>query len=125
MNDEKQPASGNIRSALNILAELRAGQVVTELSAAIHDAVAAVNQHDKKAVVILRLSIAPASEAKLVERSIIFTPEIESKLPTETPDSTLFFIDADGNPSRTVERRQPDLGFKVAESGSSNAGTGD
>lgn len=38
---------GNIRSAMTILPELRAGQAITELSAAIHDAVAAVREHNR------------------------------------------------------------------------------
>lgn len=113
-SDNQQGSTGNIRSALNILAELRGGQVVTELSAAIHDAVSAVREHEKKAVVTLKITIAPSSEQRLVEPAIIIVPEIESKLPTETPDATLFFIDGDGNPSRNVERKQPDLGFTVA-----------
>lgn len=105
---------GNIRSAMTILPELRAGQAITELSAAIHDAVAAVREHNKAAVVTLKVTIAPSSEERLVEPVIVMRAEVDTKLPKEVPDSTIFFVDAEGNPTRHTERKQPELGFTVA-----------
>jgi hypothetical protein len=118
-----QTAAGNIRSAINIIAELRGGQVVTEMSAAIHDAVAAVREHNKKATVTLTLVIAPASNQQLREPAITIVPEVDAKLPEAPGDATLFFVDSDGNPSRNIEKKQPDLGFRAAEQ--SAAGNGD
>lgn len=116
--DTKQyNAGGNIRSVMTILPELRAGQLITELSAAIHDAVAAVTQHNKSATVLLKVTIAPSEKNdRLVEPVLIVTGEVESKLPKEVPQATVFFVDADGNPSRQAEKRQPDLGFSIASS---------
>ncbi len=106
--------SGNIRSALNVLAELRGGQVVTEASAALHDALASVKEHNKAATVTITLKIAPLSEARTVERPIEITAEISSKLPKAEPPATMFFIDEDGNPTRNPQPREPELGFSVA-----------
>lgn len=114
---------GNIRSAMTILPELRAGQVITELSAAIHNAVAAVKQHNKAATVSLKITIAPSEKNdRLVEPVLIVTGEVESKLPKEVPQATVFFVDADGNPSREAEKRQPDLGFSIASDRKTNEG---
>jgi hypothetical protein len=105
----------NIRSAMTILPELRAGQVITELSAAVHDAIAAVSEHNKDAVVTLKITVAPSSKEKLKEPVIIMRAEVESKLPKEVPDATIFFVDDEGNPTRNANARpQQDLGFTVA-----------
>ena len=84
MSEDRKPY-GVIRSAMVILPELRDGQVVTELSGAIHDALAAVRQHNKAAEVILRVKIEPATEQRLVEAPIAMTATIETKLPKEVP----------------------------------------
>jgi hypothetical protein len=103
----------NIRSALSILAELREGQVVTEMSGAIHDALAAVHEHGKDAVVIVRIKIKPFTKQNLAEPAITMTVEVEKKLPKEVPPSTLFFIGEDGNPQRSPVR-QREMPFSVA-----------
>lgn len=113
--------SENIRSATVILTELRDGQVITELSGAIHDALAAVKEHNKPAEVVLRVKIAPFNETKLVEPAITMTAEVEKKLPKEVPPSTIFFLNDDGNPQRNPAR-QDKLPFTVAAQPSNNGG---
>jgi hypothetical protein len=103
----------NIRSATSILTELRDGHVITELSGAIHDALAAVKEHNKAAEVILHIRIAPFSKTQLVEPAITMTAEVEKKLPKEVPPSTIFFLSEDGNPQRNPERQQS-MTFGVA-----------
>lgn len=104
---------GNIRSATSILTELRDGQVITEMSGAIHDALAAVKEHGKEAEVILRVKIKPFTNQNLVDPAITMTAEVEKKLPKEIPPSTLFFIADDGNPQRNPVRQQQ-MAFGVA-----------
>lgn len=118
MNEERKPY-GVIRSAMVILPELRDGQVVTELSGAIHDALAAVRQHNKAAEVILRVKIEPATEQRLVEAPIAMTATIETKLPKEVPPGTIFFVDESGNPTRQMQRQQQ-MPFGVAPSNTAN-----
>lgn len=112
-------SDSNIRSATSILTELRDGMVITELSGAIHDALAAVKEQGKAAEVLLRIKIAPFTETKLVEPAITMTAEVERKLPKEVPPSTLFFIGDDGNPQRNPAR-QKTMPFEVASSNNSN-----
>lgn len=103
----EEKSSKSIRSAMTILPELREGQVITQLSAAIHDALAAVKEHNKGAEVVLRIRIDPfKATAKLVEPAVTITADVDSKLPKEVPPSTLFFISDDGNPERNPQRQQ-------------------
>lgn len=106
----------NTRSATAILAEIRDGRAVLELSAEIHKAIEAVKQHGKAAKVTLELTIAPLNKGAehLVEAPLTFTAEIDSKLPQPDPEKTLFFVDTDGNPTRNPAERQQGLNLTVA-----------
>ncbi len=83
------------------------------MSAAVHDALAAVREYDKPAEVVLRLKITPFTKQNLVDPAITIVAEVERKLPKEVPASTLFFIGEDGNPQRTPVR-QHEMPFGVA-----------
>lgn len=111
---------GNIRSATSILVELRDGQVITEMSGAIHDALAAVKEHGKEAEVVLRIKVKPFTNQNLAEPAITMTAEVEKKLPKEVPPATLFFLGEDGNPQRNPARQQQ-MPFGVAPSASTAA----
>lgn len=106
-----------VRSSLQILSEVRDGQVAAELSNAIHDATAAVKEFGKKATVTVELTIAPlrGGAEKLVEAPLIMTAEVSSKLPQAEPEATIFFVDAGGNMTRVPSSKQPDLGLKIAD----------
>lgn len=123
MEDTPKYAAGNIRSAMTLLPEFRGGQAITELSTAIHDAVAAVKEHHKAATVTLTIIIAPGSKERLVEPVLVMSAEVDSKLPKPAPQATVFFVDSEGNPTRQAEPRQRDIGFSVA-GGSSTQATG-
>lgn len=114
-------ADSNIRSATSILTELRDGHVITELSGALHDAIAAVLEHNKSAEVLLRITISPFNETKLVEPAITMTAVVDRKLPKEVPPATLFFPDEGGNPQRSPVR-QKQMPFTVAPSTSNESG---
>lgn len=105
-----------IRSATAILAEIRKGQAVVELSQHIHDAIAAVREHGKPAKITLELAIAPMRKGaeKLVEAPLIFTAEVVSKLPKADTEATIFFTDQEGNATRVPETTQQDLGLRIA-----------
>jgi hypothetical protein len=109
MNDK-----GNIRSATAILTELRSGAVITELSDAIHDALAAVKEHGKAGEVILRLKIVPQGDQNNVEPVVSISAEVEKRLPKPAAPATIFFVDAGGNATRQPQERQRDIGFTVA-----------
>lgn len=119
MSEDRKPYNA-IRSAMTILPELRDGQVVTELSGAIHDAIAAVRQHNKAATVSLTIKIEPATNQQLVEAPLAMTAAIETKLPKEVPPGTIFFVDDGGNPTRQPQRQQA-MPFGVAPSSSNGA----
>lgn len=106
----------NIRSAMQILPEIRDGHAIVELSQHIHNAIAAVKEHGKPAKVYLELTIAPGGKGyeNLIEAPLLFTGEAYSKLPEPDPIKTLMFVDADGNPTRNPAERQKDLGLTVA-----------
>jgi hypothetical protein len=103
----------NIRSATSILTELRDGQVIAELSVAIHEALAAVKEHNKAGEVYLTIKIAPLNANKLVEPAIMMIAEVDKKLPKQPPPSTIFFINDDGNATRTPVKQEK-LAFGVA-----------
>lgn len=107
--------TGNIRSVMTILPELRSGQVITELSAAIHDALAAVSEHNKDATVILKVTISPTTKERLKEPVVTMRAEVESKLPKEVPDSTIFFMDGEGNPTRHAPRPEQASIFQIEQ----------
>lgn len=104
-----------IRPAIGTLNELRDGRALEEVSQQIHDAIEAVRAHGKAATVTLEIKIEPmkGGQEKLVEPPLIFTAEVTSKLPKAQPEATLFFTDADGNPTR-VQTRQRGLDLSVA-----------
>jgi hypothetical protein len=114
-------ASMNIRSIMSILPELRQGQTITEISAALHDALASVAEHKKDAKVTVTFTVSPTSKAHLKEAAIFIRADVDSKLP-EVTEETLFFVDGDGNPTRNApEAQQQDI-FRVAPSAAPNAG---
>ncbi len=105
----------HIRPAIGTLNELRDGRALEEVAEQIHAAIEAVRAHGKPATVSLDITIAPmrVNQEKLVEPPLIFTAEVTSKLPKAQPEATIFFTDADGNPTRT-QARQRGLDLSVA-----------
>lgn len=104
------------RSVMAILPEIRDGRAVEEISQQIHEAIAAVKLHGKPATVRLEITIAPLRKnaEKLVEAPLVFTAESSAKLPRADAEATAFFVDEEGNPTRTPGQRQGGLGLSVA-----------
>lgn len=107
------------RSATAILAEIRDGKLLVELSEAIKTAVAAVGDIGKPATLRLELTIAPLRKGAehLVEAPLLVSGEIVSKLPKHDPEATLFFNGRDGNLTQSPPDRQPGLPLSVAAFG--------
>ena len=112
----------NVRSATAIIADLREGQVVVELSEKIKTAIAAVKELGKPAVVRLDITIAPlrSGTENLIEAPLVFVGDVTLKLPKATPDATVFFVDQDGNPTRNPSERQQALGLSIATPATNN-----
>ena len=103
----------NIRSAQAILNEIRDGRALVELADAFHTAIDAVRIHGKPATVILTMQVAPfKGNSKLIEPPMLITGEVNVKLPKPDPESTIFYIDDDGNPT-LFKSREPELGLSV------------
>ena len=99
-----------IRSALNILPEIRKGIAVAELSQAIHDATEAVRLQGKAAVIRFEVTIQPYKGMhKLIEPPIVISAETTTKLPKPEQEATLFFLDEDGNPTQNMQQREREL----------------
>lgn len=107
----------NTRSALAILAEIRNGEAIVEMSEHIKTAIAAVQELGKPAEVTLKITIAPLRKGaeNLIEAPLVFLGETALKLPKVDPEATVFFVDADGNPTRNPNERQQALGLSVAQ----------
>lgn len=116
--------TGNIRSAIALLPEIRNGHAVNELSEQIHEATQAACDHGKAAEVTLTIRIKPISKNKHVEPAMSFTAEVSSKLPKPDPEETLFFVSQDGQPTRQPSRNE-NLPFTVAGKDESKTGTED
>lgn len=95
----------SIRPAMDTLREIRGGRMLDELAVKLHDAVSAVEALGKKGIVSLHITIAPFG-TKGVAGALAVTAEIDSKLPKPESETTLLFIDGDGNltPQQTRQR---------------------
>jgi hypothetical protein len=101
-----------IKSAQATLNELRDGQVMIDLAQAIHDAMGAAQQHRKEAKATLTISFRPMGTSGVSDAFEVIA-EVDTKLPKQSPPSTLMFCDIDGNPTRTQDR-QAEMPFTVA-----------
>jgi len=106
----------NIRPAQATLNEVRNGDLMTELATAIHEAVGAVEEHQKKAVITISLEIdMPKNMKNLADPYLVVTGDVTSKLPRAEPPQTLFCVDAEGNLTRNLQRAQDEMPFKIAD----------
>ena len=107
-----------IRPAQATLNELNNGQTMEQLAQAIHDAIAAAKEFGKPATVTLDITIGTMKEQnRLVNPPVLMAGEVTTKLPKAPPPQTVFFVDEDGNATRT-QTREPDLpGLSVAQAG--------
>jgi hypothetical protein len=104
----------NVRPAQATLNEIRGGDLLEEIALQIHEAVAAVNEHQKKAVLTIVLEIdMPKNMKNLSDPYLVMTGECTSKLPRADTAQTLFKVDDDGNLTRNLQRAQTDLPLSI------------
>lgn len=106
--------SMNVRPALETLDRLDGGKLLDRLALAINEATSATTALGKKSRVIISIDIALLTQQHVAEPAISVTGAVSSKLPKSTPESAIFFVDADGNPTNTSTPRQRDLEIRVA-----------
>ena len=103
-----------IRPAQATLNDLNSGQTMVALAEAIHEAISAVKQHGKPAIVSLDITVATMKDQHtFVNPPVVISGEVSSKLPKAPPPLTLFFVDEDGNPTRN-QTREPELPLSIA-----------
>lgn len=106
-----------VRPAQATLNELNNGQTMTELAEAIHRGIAAAKEFGKDATVTLSITIGTMKDQnRLVNPPILMAGEVTTKFPKAPPPQTVFFVDEDGNGTRT-QVREPELtGLQIANS---------
>jgi hypothetical protein len=103
-----------MRPAQATLNDLNNGQVMIALAEHIHEAIAAVKQFGKPAVISIDITVATMKDQhNLVNPPVVISGEVSSKLPKAPPPLTLFFVDDDGNPTRN-QTREPELNLQIA-----------
>lgn len=104
-----------IKPAQATLNSLEDGQIMNKLAQAIHDATVSVRDEGKPAEVTLKIRFEPMKEVArgLKEAPIIAEAEVTTKLPKPDLPQTLYYLDEDGNPTRSAPERQPELGLSV------------
>lgn len=103
-----------IRPAQATLNDLNNGHTMIQLAEHIHEAIAAVKQFGKPAVISLDITVATMKDQNnLVNPPVVISGEVSSKLPKAPPPLTLFFVDDDGNPTRN-QIREPELALSIA-----------
>lgn len=127
MNEHIDPLTGEITSnqggivpALHTLREIPG--LMDKVAVAIHEAISAVRLHRKGATISIALDIRLMKEggAAMVEEPITISGEVDSKLPKPPPVPQLFFVDLDGNPTRTM-KKQRGLDLQIAQPGGHQA----
>jgi len=86
------------RAFSQFLAEQRNGQTHSELSDALNELVAAVEQEGKAGELVLRIKVKPAG--KVSAGTVIVEDEIKMKAPAGERSASIFFVTSDNNLSR-------------------------
>lgn len=127
MNEHIDPLTGEITGgyggivpALHTLREIPG--LMDKAAVAIHDAIAAVRLQRKGATVTITLAVNLMKEGgtRMVEEPITISGEVDTKLPKQPPEAQLFFVDVDGNPTRTMQK-QRGLDLQIATPGGHQA----
>lgn len=121
LNTETGEVFGGIIPALHTLREIPG--LDAKMAVAIHDAVAAVRAQRKAATVTITLEIKLLKDgvAKLEDEPITISGEVDTKLPRPPAPLQWFFIDEDGNPTKTAKPRQRGLELTIGGGSVANA----
>lgn len=108
------------RSALTIIAELANGMVASEMTEEIAKAHASAMATGRPATVTLKLVIKPVPmnpTAGINPDMLTIVGEIATKIPKPPSDSTIFFVNVDGNISRNQDRQHELGGIREVATG--------
>lgn len=97
-----------MRQLAEVLREMPDG-VYDDLTAQLHEVVAAVAETHKKGSVTLKIDVAPNGET-----SVFVQANFTAKVPRPSKRQAVFFVDASGNLLRN-DPRQPDLPLRAVE----------
>lgn len=93
MSDTQEPV---IRRFDETLRELDRGRVHTELSERLHDLIAAAQDTGKGGKITFTLTVTPDGKTNMLR----FATQVAAKMPQAQRAESLFFVDADGNPTK-------------------------
>ena len=98
------------RQFTDVIGDLAGGEIASELTAALADVVAAVNETRKVGSLTLSIKVRPNSDS-----TVMVTTDIKAKAPEPPRGDTLFFTTTDGS-LRRDDPKQRDLPLReVAE----------
>lgn len=86
------------RPALDLIGDLRRGKAAHELTEQLHDLIAACLDTGKKGELVLKLTVEPDTDD---ETRMKVTDVIATKTPKRSQKPSLFFVDHDGNLTRS------------------------
>ncbi len=95
------PTDVRIRPFADVLREQAKGRTHDELSEALHQLVARVQDTGRKGALTLVITVEPLPKGD--GRALVISDEIKLKLPEHDRESSMFFTDRDGN----LTRRDP------------------
>ena len=99
---DKQTGEIQIRPFAAWLQEQSQGRTHSELSDALHDLIARVQDTGKKGTLTLSVHV---ETMKGDNTALVISDEIKLKLPEHDRKASLFFVDANGNPTRNDPRQ--------------------
>lgn len=86
------------RPALDLIGDLRRGKTAHDLTEQLHELIAACRDTGKKGELVLKLTVEPDKDD---ESRMKVIDQIASKKPQRTVKPSLFFVDLDGNLTRS------------------------
>lgn len=97
MPDKKPDADVHARPFADALREFEKGRTHDDLTAGLHDVIAAVADTNKVGKIVLTIKVTPqASDTEMVS----IETKLDVTLPEHARDKTLFYVDDDGNLTR-------------------------
>lgn len=110
MTDNPPAEDGpRVRPFADFLAELRHGAVHGELSAALHDLIESVRTTGKSGSIALVVKVGQHKGTGMLS----IDDTVSTKMPAPERDSSLWFVDEDGNASRDNPRQLAFEGIRI------------
>lgn len=86
------------RPALDLIGDLRRGKAAHDITEALHELIAACRDTGKKGELVIKLTVEPDKDD---ESRMKVTDQIATKKPARNVKPSLFFVDLDGNLTRS------------------------